>query len=254
MPKTKTKTKTKRSVDARQTRAIRSLKKEVKALQAPIETKYLYSNITQLGINSLATEQTLNLIRAWDSSSASANENRLSQREGYKVSMLRFMLKGKLEIPYPPLDNTVDRRMPTRCRFIYVYYPAQNPGNSINDILEVPVTPNVDLVDCFYKRNGQLKYKILKDVVFSLEPNYWQYSNPATPTNETFSGMASTKPAFITIRHSMDLSKLPDNGQACFDDQLPVPALGKIVLFTMTDNIHYDIQLKAYTQLTWNDQ
>lgn len=103
MPKTKSKNKiTKRSVDARQTRAIRSLKKEVKALQAPIETKYLYSNITQLGINSLATEQTLNLIRAWDSSSPNANENRLSQREGYKVSMLRFMLKGKLEIPYPP--------------------------------------------------------------------------------------------------------------------------------------------------------
>lgn len=246
--------KTKKSVDAKQTRAIRTLKKEVKALQAPVETKYLYQNITQLGINSLATAQTINLIRAWDSASASANENRLSQREGYKVSMKRFMLKGKLEIPYPPLGKTVDRRMPTRCRFIYVYYPAQAPSNSINDILEVAVTPTVDLVDCFYKRNGQLKYKILKDVVFSLEPNYWNYSDPATPTNESYSGMAATKPAFITIRHTMDLSKLPNEGQCCWDDQLPVPTLGQIVLFTMTDNIHYDIQLKATTQLTWNDQ
>lgn len=256
MPKTKLAYPRQKKVDLKQNRAIRKLTKKVKALEAPIETKFNYEIITQFGINTTATAQTLNLIRPWDSAAPgpSANENRLKQREGQKVSMLRFMLKGKLEIPYPPLDNTVDRRMPTRCRMIYVYYPAQAPGNNIDDILHIPSSPTIGLVDAFYKRNGQLKYKILKDVVYSLEPNYWQYSNPASASTETFSGMTSTKPAFITLRHNFDLSKLPNNGELCFDDQLAVPALGQIVLYTMTDNLHYDIRLIAQTQLTWHDQ
>jgi len=255
MPKKVIKRKmTKKSVDTKQNASIRKLKKEVKALQAPIEKKYLYQQLDQLGINSLATSQTINLIRPWASDATNANELRLNTREGDKVTMKMFMLRGKLEIPYPPLDNTVDRRMPTRCRFIYVYYPDEPPGNNIDDILEIPTIPSPDLVDCFYKRNGRLKYKILKDITYSLEPNYWQYSNPASATTETFSGMTSTKPAFITLRHNIDLSKLPQMGQACWNDNNPVPRLGQVCLYTMTDNIHYDIQMKSQTQLTWLDQ
>lgn len=251
MPITKITTYRKNSVDRKQTRAIRSLKKDVKALQAPVELKYLYSTISDSGLNSNATSLTINLVRPWDSSSVTANNDRLNYREGFAINMRRFMLKGKLQIPYPPLGATVDRRMPTRCRFIYVYYAEEPPGNNIDDILEIP--PGQDLVDAFYKRNGRLKYKVLKDVIFSLEPNYWNYSDPSTPSNESYSGMAATKPAFITVRHNLDLTKLPNMGRANWNDATSLAKIGQLCLYYMTDNIHYDIKLKASTQLTFQD-
>jgi hypothetical protein len=245
-----------RTVDAKQNTSIRILKKKVKALEAPIELKFRYSTIDQLSINSLATAQTLNLIRPWDSAVSTANEDRLQYREGDDITMKKFLLRGKLEIPYPPLGNSVSRQMPTRCRMIYVYYPEQPPGNNINDILEIPLVPSPDLVDCFYKRNGRLKYRILKDVTYSLEPNYWSYADAVTPTADSFSGMASTKPAFITLRHTLNLSKLPNSGKCNYGqgNAGAIPVMGEVVLYTMTDNINYEIQLKSQTQITWLDQ
>lgn len=242
----------KSNVDRRQTRAIRTLKKKVKALEAPVELKYVYTLVQQPEIGGTsATSLTLNLIRPWDSSSTTSNNERLKSREGSTIAMRRYMLKGKLKIPFPPAGSTVDREMATRVRFIYVYYPDEPPGNNIADILETS-TGN-DYVDYFYKRNGRLKYTVLKDVIFSLEPNYWNYSDPATPTNESYSGMASTKPAFVTIRHSLDLTKLPDEGRARWKDATQVPAMGQLCLYTMSDNPDFDVDFTGTGQITFHD-
>ncbi|AXQ66416.1 MAG: coat protein [Cressdnaviricota sp.] len=242
---------TKSNVDKRQTRAIRTLKKKVKALEAPVELKYLYTLIQQPNIGGVsAIARTLNLVKPWNSSSTTANNTRLSQREGATIAMRRYMLKGKLKIPFPPAGASVDREMATRVRFIYVYYPDEPPGSNINDILETS-TGN-DYVDYFYKRNGRLKYRVLKDVTFSLEPNYWNYSDPATAAQQ-FSGMASTKPAFVSIRHSLDLTKLPDEGRARWKDALEVPALGQVCLFMMSDNPDFNVDFTGTGQLTFHD-
>lgn len=241
----------KKTVDAKQTKAIRTLKKKVRALEAPIEMKYAYEELnTGVITGGGAVTKTINLIRPWDSSSTTANNSRLNFREGDKVTMKRFTMRGKLKLPYN--TQSVTRQATTRVRFIYVYYEDYNGGVcNIADILETSI--GVDLVDYFYKRNGRLRYKILKDVTMNLQPDYYNYAD--VPNNNVkFSGLQSTKPSFHTIRHSLDLSKLPRQGEACWNDATALPRMGQICLYMMSDNQSTDVDLTSLTQLTWMDQ
>ena len=111
----------KKTVDAKQTKAIRTLKKKVQALEAPIEMKYAYEELnTGVITGGGVITKTINLIRPWDSSSTTANNSRLNFREGDKVTMKRFTMRGKLKLPYN--TQSVTRQATTRVRFIYVYY------------------------------------------------------------------------------------------------------------------------------------
>jgi hypothetical protein len=241
-----------RTVDAKQNTSIRILKKKVKALEAPIELKYLYGTLNSSTISGVSSiQQTLNLIRPWDSSTATANNSKLNAREGDKVSMKKLMIRGKLMLPYNTLSVT--RQATTRVRMIYVYYAEEPPSNNINDILETGLT-GTDIVDYFYKRNSKLKYKVLKDVTLNLQPDYYNYSDPATPTSESYSGVQSTKPSFHTIRHNINLSRLPNMGQACWDDATSLPKMGQIAVYIFSDNPFTDVNLTSVTQLTWLDQ
>ncbi len=160
-------------------------------------------------------------------------------------------MKGKLEIPHNLASQTRDTA--TRVRMIYVYYPDEAPGNVISDILETQ-TPGITLVDAFYKRNSKLKYKVLKDVIYNLEQNYFNYTNaPSTPITNQHSGFTSTKPRFVTINHKLNLSNLPSSGKVRWKDAIAVPTLGQVVLFFMSDNSSITCKLNTVGQLTWND-
>jgi len=246
------KTYKKKSIDAKQSKQITVLKKKVKALEAPVELKYQYTSYTNIDVADTSTAQTLNLIKPWDSSSATANNARLYQREGNSINMKTFMLRGKLEIPHE-LQSQV-RDTATRVRMIYVYYPDEPPGSNIADILETQ-TPGITLVDSYYKRNGRLKYKVLKDVTYNLEQNYYNYANaPTTPVTNSFSGFTSTKPRYVTINHKLNLSKLPASGKAHWKDATPVPTLGQVVLFFFSDNQNLVLKMNTVGQITWHDQ
>lgn len=241
------------TTDMKQNKKIKVLEKKVKELRDPIETKYKYQLINNQAITSIPLSLTQNLIRPWDTTLPASNSERLHYREGDAVTMKNFYLRGKLKIPFA--NQSLDRDMTTRVRMIYVYYADAPPGNNIHDILEQvdPGVSGVDYVDNFYKRNGRLIYKKLKDVTYNLQPDYYAYSDPATPAQQ-FSGITTTMPSFRTIRHSLDLSKLPNNGKAKWDDQTSLPKLGQICLYMMSDNPNFDVELTACTQLTWEDQ
>jgi len=242
----------KKSIDAKQSKQITVLKKKVKALEAPVELKYQYTSYSNISIDDTSTSQTLNLIKPWDSSSATANSTRLFQREGNSVNMKTLMMRGKIEIPHNLASQVRDTA--TRIRMIYVYYPDEPPGANIADVLETQ-TPGIPLVDCYYKRNGRLKYKVLKDVTYNLEQNYYNYTNaPPTPVTNSFSGFTSTKPRYVTINHKLNLSKLPASGKAHWKDQLSVPALGQVVLFFFSDNTNLVCKMNTVSQITWHDQ
>lgn len=244
----------KKSIDAKQSKAITVLKKKVRALEAPIELKYQYQYHDIDNISSVVQPFTLNLIRPWASDATNPNESRLFQREGDTVSMKNLYVRGKLSLPY--VEDSIDRETATRVRMIYVYYPDEPPGSNIPDILEdTLVSAGLSIVDCFYKRNSKLKYKILKDVIINLEQNYYNYANtPSTPVINSFSGLTSTKPNQVTINHKLDLSKLPAMGKALWKDNGAVPALGQICLFLMADNQNLDAEFVGQSQLTWHDQ
>lgn len=245
----------KKTIDAKQSKAITVLKKKVKALEAPIELKYLYTFYSIDTIAPTPIVNTMNLIRPYATpTTPGTNVNLLHTRQGTQVSMKKLQVRGKLEIPYEELSP--DRETATRVRMIYVYYPDEPPGTSLDDILETTLVPQgLSRVDCFYKRNGRLKYKILKDVTYNLEANYWNFTNtPSTPLTNQHSGFTSTKPQFVQIRHSIELSKLPAQGKASWKDQLAVPALGMIAMFIFSDNQNLELEFTGSSQLTWNDQ
>ena len=249
------KTYKKKSIDAKQSKAITVLKKKVKALEAPIELKYLYQYYDIDTIAPTPIVNTMNLIRPWSTpTTPGTNANLLHTREGKTVCMKSLNVKGKLMIPYEELSP--DRETATRIRMIYVYYPDEPPSTSINDVLETTlVASGLSLVDCFYKRNSKLKYKILKDVTYNLEANYWNYTNtPSTPLTNQHSGFTSTKPQFQSIRHNIPLSKLPGNGKVVWKDELAVPSLGLIAMFIFTDNQNLELEFNGQSQLTFQDQ
>ena len=178
------------------------------------------------------------------------------QRRYVKRSKKSTDAKQTKDIKVLKKTDSLSRQQATRVRMIYVYYRDEAPGASITDILETvdPTVSGTDFVDNFYKRNGRLKYKVLKDVVYNLQADYYNYKQTKVATDDQFSGLTSVHPSFKTIRHTLDLSKLPNSGRANWVDINPPPRLGQIVLFTMSDNIQFDVELTACTQLTWEDQ
>ncbi len=254
MPKKmKKRTVRKKTTDAKQTKAITILKKKVKQLEAPIETKYMYRSYDTTDLSTQVQYYLINDINPWNTDIANSNKNRLNTREGAKITMKKYMLRAVLSIPYN--TASVTRQSRVRVRFLYVYYPDQPGGSNIDDILDSSI-PGVKHVNRFFKRNGTLKYKILKDKIYSMEPQYYNFTNtPATPVTNQHAGFTSTYHSFHTIRHSLDLSKLPNNGECSYGQALTgQPNLGRIVLYTMSDNSYMDCQIHGVDQITWLDQ
>lgn len=228
--------KVKYMTNTEQTAKIKKLEKQVKANSEIFETKYLDTpaatipNVSNLnGIFKSLTD-----IKPFDSTVPNANINRINQRVGHKVSSSSIQVQGEVSIPIPLNFLTADREhCPCRLRMIFIQ-TVESLGTALvaTDFLDKPILP-MTLVDAFYKRNRTIKLKILKDVTYHLEPDYWDWSEPTIANVVRSSGYTTTRPASIKFNHKLrkynkDLEWDPDANAS-------TPLFGPVQMFIVAD-------------------
>ncbi|AXH74409.1 MAG: hypothetical protein [Circoviridae sp.] len=169
----------KKSVDKRQSKDIKVLKKKVKALQKPIEKKFLDTPIVGTVASNNAVYVLNNVrIASEDGTITQTNEN-MSLRRGKSISMQRIRIKGLVKIVANFTgaisgDNTVGR-----VRMLVVRW-HENDGAATSlatDFLTPadyagaapPFAGQDDLIDAYKKKRPQLRYDVLYDKTVSLQ-------------------------------------------------------------------------------------
>jgi len=245
----------KKMTDKEQTAMIKKLEKQVKANTEIFETKYLDLTTTVLPFisNLNGTFYNLNDIKPFDTTSATSNLDRISQRVGHKVTSSSINVKGIIQLPYS--DPTANRDVtPTRVRLMYVQILDLGVNNNLvaTDFLDKPALP-FNLVDGFVKRNRTTKLKILKDVTYTLEPNYWRWQDAVQASNiQISSGYTSTHPSNIKFNHY--LTKYNKNLEwDPLSATATTPIMGSIVLYVITDTAQA-VELSFHSRHVFKDQ
>jgi len=222
--------------DAAQTAKIKKLEKQVKANMDIFETKYLDTPAATIpfisNLNGIFKQVTD--VKPFDSTVANANINRINQRVGHKVLSSSVTVQGEVYLPIPDDFLTEDRtHCPCRLRMIFLQV-KEDLGAALlaTDFLDKPIAP-MTLVDAFYKRNRTLKLKILKDVTYTLEPDYWDWSEPINNSVVRSSGYTCTRPASIKFNHK--LYKYDKNMEWDPDQNDSTPIYGPIQMFLVAD-------------------
>lgn len=172
--------KTKGKIDRRQNKEIKTLKKKVKALEAPIERKFLDTPLTgEVGAAPLSIEGYClnNVLPMKADGTVVATNDAMSQRLGKAIHMNRLRLKGFVEIQGDPTIATPDfGDYIGRCRVMVVRWPQNDLANSSSpkDFLKpAAYGAGYSVADTFidgYKlKFPALRYEVLYDRTHNLQ-------------------------------------------------------------------------------------
>jgi len=238
MPKTK-----KRSVDKRQNKDIKVLKKKVKALEAPIERKFLDVPITgEVGSAPLSVEgYLLNAVEpmAADGTVATANDA-MSQRLGKSIHMNRLRLKGFVEIvgdytiAAPDYGDYI-----ARARVMVVRWPQNDLANTSTpkDFLKPAAygaTYSVadGLIDGYKLKFPAKRYEVLYDRTHNIQ-SATQLS-PTTLAAGTGYGITAVYPSRAKV--DIDIKLKHDADWANVESAAGTPSQNALMLYVICGN------------------
>ena len=170
----------KSKIDSRQNKEIKTLKKKVKALEAPIERKFLDTPLTgAVGVAPLSIESyLLNGVQPMkaDGTVVAANDA-MSQRLGKSIHMNRIRLKGFVEIQGDPTTASPDfDDWIGRCRVMLVRWPQNELATSSGpkDFLKpaaygAAYSTADSFIDAFKLKFPALRYEVLYDRTHNLQ-------------------------------------------------------------------------------------
>lgn len=231
--------KVKYMTDTEQTVKIKKLEKQVRKNTDIIETKYkdTLASTTAFISNINGTFYSLTDIKPFDSTVPNANINRINQRVGHSVKSQSLNIRGEIYLPIPADMLTEDRTyIPIRVRMIFVQTLEElSTALTAKDFLDEPANP-MSFVDAFYKRNRNIKLRILKDITYTLEPDYWDWSEPSVTGNDRSSGYTTTRPGSIKFNHK--LTKYNKNLKWNASLNALTPLFGPIQMFLVSDTPH----------------
>jgi len=144
----------KKSVDAKQNKAIKKLKTDVKSIKKADEKKYI-DTARSLVISTTPLSVDLNALAVW----GGVNTTRHYQREGTSIVMTQFLMKGMVEIANSGLSLDVDNRV----RILVVLTPDTSRPAAITEVLEA------NDLDSYKKLVPIAPYRVLYDKVFNLQ-------------------------------------------------------------------------------------
>lgn len=203
----------KKSVDAKQNKAIKKLKKEVKKLSKSEEKKWYDIDKSSTAIPLSGSVQPLLALDLWDGT----NTNRQNQREGNSINMLSYKIHGQVYIDQsfasPDSNNKV--------RIMLIQMTDDNiTAPVLTDILEDPTGDRA--IYSFYKIKGQRRFRVHYDKLFNLQ-NPGQYFANA-------SGSAATSTATESFRKEVRINaKIPKSGMKVSYSQGSVSGNGPVV-------------------------
>lgn len=223
----KLKKKIKLSVDRKQNKEIKKLKKVVKTLSKTNEKKWKDDAIVSADVNSHAIgsyQLDLTNIYPWDSDAAAANATRNYSRIGNSVVVTRIQLNGQIVLP----EGGTDPTYACRVRFLVVYTPDSEYAG-LGEILEHP-----NDIDSHKKIKPDAPYRILYDKKMNL-----QNTVPSAISGGTRNATA-VEPFRRNISIQLGPKKLGKGGlkvswaQGSASDQ---PMMGAITLYAISDVI-----------------
>lgn len=233
----------KRTTDRRQTKDIKVLKKKVKALEAPVERKFLDVPLTgEVGAAPLSLEgYLLNGVQPMkaDGTVVAANDA-MSQRLGKAIHMNRIRLKGFVEIE---ADTTIAAPdfgdYIARARIMVVRWPQNDLANTSTpkDFL-TPAnyggTYSVadSLIDGFKKKFPAKRYDVLYDRTHNLQ-SPGQLS-PATLAAGTGFGVTSVYPCRAKV--DIDIKLNHDADWATVESAAGTPSQNALMLYVICGN------------------
>lgn len=162
----------KKSIDAKQNKAIKKLKTEVKKLAVTIEKKYWDKQIS-LSVSSAPYIYPLNDLALFTGN----QQDRHKQREGQSIVLTSFRLRGLVEI----VQNAVSPDLNNRIRLMIVFTKDSTTPVAITDILAS------NTIDSFKLIKPPHDYDVMYDRVFNLqnvEQNHYVGGNYAAPTEK----------------------------------------------------------------------
>ncbi len=174
MVKGKTKT------DTRQNKEIKTLKEKVKALEAPIERKFLDTPLTgEIGTSPLSIETYVlnNVLPLKADGTVVATNAGMSERLGKSIHMNRIRVKGFVEIQGDPTTaNPAFDDYIGRCRVMLVRWPQNDLANSSGpkDFLQAAAYGNAystadSFIDGYKLKFPANRYEVLYDRTHNLQ-------------------------------------------------------------------------------------
>jgi len=218
----------KRSVNAKQNKEIKTLKKKVSAIEKTITKKFKDSSIPDtLLSNPVLGEYQFDIaaLSAWDSNALNANEIRTRQREGNSVVVKQVLVKGEIILPNDQGTLTPLYNSKVRCLIV------RSPDSGYPLIDQILEDPN----DIFShkKIKPENPYKVLYDRSFNLS-NITQVRGAATTGVNT----TSTEPFRIPLNIRLGKKALGKEGAKATWQQGTTsihPQQGAITLFMYSD-------------------
>lgn len=228
---------------------VRSLARKVRSLEIETkpERKFLdddtaadYINLTSASINT----NVLNNI------AQGTGEN---QRIGDKVKLTSIQLDYWFTaVARAGVTTTAATPCNVLTRFILVWFPGVGEGTAsdidIRNVLESSVTTPLQ-VQSFYKRNGQVNYRVLHDKTYEHEfTNFPYYDGSTAITNSIFPLANSSHHCRITV---------PLNHHATYDDAAGTVVKGTLVWYALaTPDVASSEQVErtVVSRLTWEDE
>lgn len=241
----------KKSIDARQSKKIASNAARLKELERTKENKWVDTTYTVLP-TTLGAVSILNDLLPWDTTLAGSNESRMHTREGNSVVCKRYQCRGLCSITANVTNNPTDLKYDAQVRVIYFFVPVAEDNLGvpsapvIGDILESPLDP----IKSFYKKKGNVRYKVLKDYTINLQPNY--FSTTAISYHQLFT---SVEPFRKMINDVIDMRKLPDT-EWYSGDTASIPLRGMLCRLITSDHASepFAPTFKVRERLTYVDE
>jgi len=233
----------KRSTDRRQTKDIKVLKKKVKALEAPIERKFLDTPLTgEVGAAPLSIEgYCLNKVQPLkaDGTVVAANDG-MSQRLGKSIHMNRVRLKGFVEIQGNPTLASPDfGDYIGRARVMVVRWPQNELANtsSPKDFLKAAAygatfSTADSFIDAYKLKFPAKRYEVLYDRTHNLQTA--TQLSPATLAAGTGYGITSVYPSRAKVDIDIKLNHDADWGNV--ESAAGVPNQNPIMLYVICGN------------------
>lgn len=234
---------TKGKTDRRQNKEIKTLKKKVKALEAPIERKFLDVPLTgEIGSSPLSIESyLLNGVQPMkaDGTVVAANDA-MSQRLGKSIHMNRIRLKGFVEIQGDPQQASPDfDDYIGRCRVMLVRWPQNElaTSSSPKDFLKpaaygASYSTADSFIDGYKLKFPALRYEVLYDRTHNLQTALQQQPSPLAPT--TGYGITAVYPSRAKV--DIDIKLKHDADWANVESATGNPSQNPLMLYVICGN------------------
>lgn len=174
----------KMSIDKKQNKDLRKLKKEVKELQKPIERKWLDTPVEE-PLSTSTVSVSLNNVAIVNQDGTITNNNLgMNQRVGKEIQMNLLRIKGQISI-LPDVTTTGNI---TRVRMVIVRFPTATgiTNFTMNAFIRSAKysSGNVDseIIDGYLEPYPKVPYSIIYDKVFKLQAAYQAFSQAGTAT------------------------------------------------------------------------